>query len=114
MDIAGDPSFAKALTDKVADHLIEIGKESLRRGDLYDTGLWIYDDMGNNLQPMMSPAAFEKIFLPAYKRMVKSLKEAGPFDIYLTRRDDHFLSLKERVKIATRKPLQCYKPAPNL
>jgi len=83
MDIAGDPSFAKALTDKVADHLIEIGKESLRRGDLYDTGLWIYDDMGNNLQPMMSPTAFEKIFLPAYKRMVKSLKEAGAAKVCL-------------------------------
>lgn len=83
MDIAGDPSFAKALTDRVADLLIEIGKESLKRGGLYDTGLWIYDDMGNNLQPMMSPASFEKIFLPAYRRMVKSLKEAGAAKVCL-------------------------------
>lgn len=83
MDIAGDPSFAKALADKVADHIIEIGKESLRRGNLYDTGLWIYDDMGGNRQPMMSPASFEKIFLPAYKRMVKAFKETGAAKVCL-------------------------------
>jgi uroporphyrinogen decarboxylase len=83
MDIAGDPSFAKALAEKVADHLIEIGRESLRMGDLYDTGVWIYDDMGNNLQPMMSPASFERIFLPIYKRMVKSFKDAGAAKVCL-------------------------------
>ena len=76
-DIAGDPEFAKALADRVADHIAEIGKESLRRGDLYDTGLWIYDDMGSNLQPLMSPKSFEKIFLPGYRRMVKAFKSAG-------------------------------------
>jgi len=83
MDIAGDPPFAKALADKVADHIIEIGKESLRRGNLYDTGLWIYDDMAGNLQSMMSPASFDKIFLPGYKRMVKTFKEAGAAKVCL-------------------------------
>jgi len=77
MDIASDPTFAKALADKVANHIIEIGKESLRRGNLYDTGLWIYDDMAYNHNPMMSPASFEKIFLPAYKRMVQAFKSVG-------------------------------------
>lgn len=83
MDIAADPSFAKALADRVADHLIGIGKESLRRGNLYDTGLWIYDDMGNNLQPMMSPVSFEKIFFPGYRRMVQAFKEAGAAKVCL-------------------------------
>jgi len=82
-DIAGDPEFAKALADRVADHIIEIGKESLRRGELFDTGLWIYDDMGSNLQPLMSPKSFEKIFLPAYKRMVKAFKSAGAKKVVL-------------------------------
>lgn len=77
MDIAADPEFAKALADKVADHIIEIGKESLRRGELYDTGLWIYDDMAYNHQPLMSPDSFEKLFLPAYRRMIKAFKESG-------------------------------------
>ena len=82
-DIATDPPFAKALADRVADHIIEIGKESLRRGCLYDTGLWIYDDMAYNHQPMMSPASFEKIFLPAYKRMVHAFKSAGAAKVIL-------------------------------
>ncbi len=83
VDIAGDPGFAKAMADKVADHITEIGKESLRRGNLYDTGLWIYDDMAYNHNPMMSPADFEKIFLPAYKRMIKAFKEAGAKKVIL-------------------------------
>ncbi len=83
MDIAADPPFAKALADRVADHIIEIGKESLRRGDLYDTGLWIYDDMAHNLQPFVSPDSFEQIFLPAYKRMVRAFKEAGAAHVIL-------------------------------
>ena len=83
MDIAGDPEFAKAMADKVADHITEIGKESLRRGDLYDTGLWIYDDMAYNDGTMMSPASFERIFFPAYKRMVKAFKDAGAAKVIL-------------------------------
>lgn len=82
-DIASDPEFAKALADRVADHIIEIGLESLRRGDLYDTGLWIYDDMAYNHQPMMSPAAFERIFLPGYRRMVAAFKGAGARKVVL-------------------------------
>ncbi|MBD3183054.1 hypothetical protein GF312_12235 [Candidatus Poribacteria bacterium] len=83
MDIAGDPEFAKAMADRVADHIAEIGKESLRRGNLYDTGLWIYDDMAYNHGPMMSPKSFEKIFLPGYKRMVKAFKDAGAAKVIL-------------------------------
>lgn len=77
MDIAADPSFAKSLADRIADHLIEIGKESLRRSNLYENGLWIYDDIAGTRQPMMSPSSFEKIFLPAYRRMIKAFKDAG-------------------------------------
>lgn len=76
-DIAGDPEFAKALAWRVAEHIAEIGKESLRRGDLYDTGVFIYDDMGSNLQPLMSPRSFEMIFLPGYRHMVKEFKSVG-------------------------------------
>ncbi|MAF12066.1 hypothetical protein CMK11_16605 [Candidatus Poribacteria bacterium] len=83
MDIAGDPPFAKALSDRVADHIIEIGVESLRRGDLCDTGLWIYDDMAHNLQPFPSPRSFERVFLPAYRRMVRAFKNAGAAQVIL-------------------------------
>ncbi|MCP4074210.1 MAG: N-acetylmuramoyl-L-alanine amidase [Hyphomicrobiales bacterium] len=43
------------------------------------------------------------ITLEIAQKLEKAITSAGPFDVYLTRRGDHFLSLKERVKIATRK-----------
>lgn len=77
IDMVTDPGYAKALIDRVADHLLSIGEESLRRGGLKDTGIWIFDDMGNNRGPMMSPAVFENLFAPAYKRLVAGLKSFG-------------------------------------
>ena len=77
MDIAGDPGFAKALADRMGEFLMEIGLEALRRSGLWDTGIWIFDDMAYNDNPMFSPASFEKVFLPAYRRMVGGFKAAG-------------------------------------
>lgn len=44
IDIASDPGLARAPADKMADHLIAIAKEEIRRWDLCCTGVWIYDD----------------------------------------------------------------------
>jgi uroporphyrinogen decarboxylase len=77
MDIAGDPPLARALTDKMADHLIDIAREQIQRWSLCDTGVWIYDDMAYNNGPMFSPRSFEYVFLPAYRRMVEAYKAAG-------------------------------------
>jgi hypothetical protein len=77
MDIAMDPPLARVLADKMADHLITIAVEQLRRWDLTDTGVWIYDDMAHNGGPMCSPRSFEQVFLPAYRRMIRAYKEAG-------------------------------------
>ncbi len=77
MDLAMDKSFAKAISKKVADHLLAIGLETLKRTNTYDTGVWIYDDMCNVSNPMFSPATFEEIFLPLYKDMIKKYKSAG-------------------------------------
>lgn len=83
MDLASDISFAKALVEKVANHLLSIGLESLRRGNLYDSGVWISDDMGSNDAPMFSPKTFAEIFLPVYKKIVSSLKKAGARKVIL-------------------------------
>lgn len=83
MDLVSDKSFAKALVEKVATNRVSIGLESLRRGNLYDTGVWIYDDMGANEAPMFSPKIFEEIFLPVYISMVSTLKEAGARKVIL-------------------------------
>lgn len=77
MDIAGDPGFVKEMVDQMTDHLLGIAKEELRRGNLYDTGIWIFDDIGGNLAPMMSPKSFEYIYYPAYKKLVREIKKAG-------------------------------------
>jgi uroporphyrinogen decarboxylase len=83
MDIAADPEFAHALASRMADFLTEIGLESLRRGNLWDTGIWIFDDMAYNDNPMFSPKQFERIFLPCYKRMVTAFKGAGARKVIL-------------------------------
>jgi hypothetical protein len=83
MDVAGDPDFARAIADKTADHLIGVGLEQLRRWKLYDTGIWIYDDMAYNHGPMFSPARFERVFLPAYRRMIAAYKAAGARYVFL-------------------------------
>ncbi len=77
IDIATDPSLARAMADKMAEHLTAVGVAQIRRWSLQETGIWIYDDMAYNHGPFFSPKAFEKIFLPAYRRMIRAYKEAG-------------------------------------
>ena len=83
VDMAEDPAFAAELTMRVADHLIAIGLEELRRWDLYDTGLWVYDDMASNLGPMFSPKTAEAILMPAWAKMVAAFKAAGAHKVIL-------------------------------
>ena len=82
-DIAGDWRLAKAIADRVADHLTAVGLEEIRRWQLSDTGIWIYDDMAHNGGPMFSPKAFERVFLPAYRRMIAAYKRAGARHVFL-------------------------------
>ena len=77
MDLAEDEYFARAIAEKVGEHLLQIGLESLKRADAYDFGVWIYDDMCNSNAPMFSPRTFEKVFLPVYQHIVSALKAAG-------------------------------------
>ena len=45
----------------------------------------------------------KEITLAVSKRLAKALKNEGLYDVYLTRKDDHFLSLKDRVSFTIRK-----------
>lgn len=83
MDLAGDEPFARALAERVGDHLMGIGLESLHRANLYDTGLWIFDDMAYNNGPMFSPRTFERVFLPIYTNMIRAFKSAGSRSVLL-------------------------------
>ena len=77
IDLAADESFARALTERMAEHLLAIGLESLRRAKGRDVGVFIFDDMCSVNAPMFSPRIFERIFVPIYQRMVSTLKAAG-------------------------------------
>jgi len=83
MDIAGDVPLARALADKMANHLMAIGLENIRRWHLEETGMSIWDDMAYNDAPMFSPKQFEEIFLPGYRRMIKAWRDAGVPRVFL-------------------------------
>ncbi len=77
-DIAADPRLARELADKMADHLLAIALESLRRGgDTKDVGMSMWDDIAYNSGPFFSRPAFERIFMPGYARIVAGCKAAG-------------------------------------
>lgn len=77
MDMAEDPDWAAEFVMRLTDHLTQVGLEELRRFDLYETGAWIYDDIAANWGPMMSPQTWEKVFHPAYCKMIETWKRAG-------------------------------------
>jgi uroporphyrinogen decarboxylase len=77
MDMAVDETFCHELFDCVSEHLTGMALETLKRGDLWDNGLFVYDDMANNFSTMFSPAMFEKYLLPLYEKMIAILKAAG-------------------------------------
>lgn len=77
MDLVEDEGFARALAMRVTDHITAVGVEAMRRYDLYDTGLFLHDDMASNWGPMFSPRTFERVLLPCYERMFGAYRQAG-------------------------------------
>ncbi|MAG37503.1 MAG: hypothetical protein CL878_14805 [Dehalococcoidia bacterium] len=77
IDIAEDAGFVAELAGRVTDHIIEVGLESLRRGNLYDTGILIADDIAYNPGVIVGPASYERIFLPLMHKMIHAFKAAG-------------------------------------
>ncbi len=77
MDLAGDEAGARELAAQVTAHLTAVGVESLRRGGDRLSGIWIYDDIGANAGPMVSPRTFECVFQGLLAEMVAAYKQAG-------------------------------------
>jgi uroporphyrinogen-III decarboxylase len=77
IDMAADPALARAIAEKITQHMIRVGVEEIRRWDLAGTGMWIYDDMASNRGPMFGPRRFEQVLLPCYRAMVRAYKAAG-------------------------------------
>ena len=82
-DLAADPAFARELAGVIGRHLTRIGLEELRRWDLYDTGIWVYDDMASNLGPMFSPRTADEVLVPVWADMVSAFKAAGAHKVIL-------------------------------
>ncbi|MFW5868184.1 MAG: uroporphyrinogen decarboxylase family protein [Armatimonadota bacterium] len=83
MDLAADPPMAAEMAMRTAEHITRIGLEEMRRWDLYDTGVWVFDDMAATKGPMFSPATAEAVLAPAWAHIVDSFKEAGAAKVIL-------------------------------
>lgn len=83
IDLAEDVEFSKALASRLADFLSEVGSKALELTDTYDTAIWVYDELGNNKSSIISPEAFEKIYLAPYKRMIGRWKAQGAENVVL-------------------------------
>jgi hypothetical protein len=77
MDMMLEKSFCNEFFDFMAEHLTQMALETLKRGNLWDTGLLVCDDMASSKMPNFSPEIFEEFFLPRYKKMLKTVKASG-------------------------------------
>lgn len=77
LDVVDDPDWARAFVERVADHIITVAIEGMRRFGLEETGIAIYDDVSAGWGPFVGPIHYESVFLPSLRRMVKAYKDAG-------------------------------------
>lgn len=74
INIAANPNLVKALVDMSADYNIELAKQAVKKGaKIIFTG----DDYAYDKGLLISPKAFDEIFYPGFKKVVKGFKEAG-------------------------------------
>ncbi len=77
LDLMDDPGWVRAFVDRVTDHLIVVGVESIRRWRMQETGIQINDDVAANWGPFVGPETYERVFLPSLRRMVRAYRDAG-------------------------------------
>ena len=82
-DLADDPPFCHALIGRVAEFLTVLGEQVLARTNTWDTALWVYDDFGSNIGPLVSPDTFATFFVPYYKQMISHWKARGAKQVIL-------------------------------
>lgn len=77
MDMMLEKSFCNEFFDLMAEHLTQMALQTLKRGNLWDSGLLVCDDMASSKMPNFSPDIFEEFFLPRYKKMLSTVRKAG-------------------------------------
>lgn len=83
MDLAEDPDFCNALAGRLADFTTKAGLTLARITNTMDTAVWVYDEFSSTKGPLFSPATFEKVFYPQYKKMIGAWKSAGIKNVVL-------------------------------
>lgn len=83
MDLLDDEVFCRTLIDRIAGYVTAQAEAIVQLTDTSDTALWIYDDFSSRRGPLISPALFEKFFVPVYRRMTDYLKSKGVENIIL-------------------------------
>jgi uroporphyrinogen-III decarboxylase len=83
MDLMDDESFCRTLIDRLGGYVTAQAEAVVRLTDTSDMALWVYDDFGTPQGPLISPALFEKYFMPIYRRMTDYLKGKGVENIIL-------------------------------
>lgn len=77
MDMMLEKEFCNEFFDLLAEHLTRMALQTLKRGNLWDTGLLVCDDMASSKMPNFSPDIFEEFLLPRYKKMLSTVRSAG-------------------------------------
>jgi hypothetical protein len=81
MDLVTDEAFVRELVGRVTDLMVAVGVESIRRLRL-TTAIHIHDDFASLRGLFFSPEVYERIFLPAMKRMCDAFHAEGVKVIY--------------------------------
>jgi len=81
MDLVTDEPFVRDLVGRVTDLMMTVGVESIRRLGL-TTAMHIHDDFASLRGLFFSPDLYERIFLPAMKRMCAAFHAEGVKVIY--------------------------------
>ena len=74
MDMAGNPGYAAALLDRIADIQVVLARRFVELG--VDGG-YFGDDYGGQVNMLMSPAMWRKLIKPRLARMFAPFREAG-------------------------------------
>ncbi len=77
MDMMLEKKFCHEFFDILAEHLTAMALETLKRGDFWNTGLIVCDDMAGGTAPNFGPDIFAEFLLPRYKKMLATLRQAG-------------------------------------
>jgi len=76
--IATEPALIEELVERVLEYWVEFFPRYLAEIHPYIEMIWMGDDWGTQLGPIMSPQWFRKIFVERYKTLIGSIRRQYP------------------------------------